>query len=62
MASQLQISIKRKKNVLTFVQKIEILDKLKIGKVASLSKNYEINESSDREIRKNEETIRRSVM
>lgn len=62
MASQTKISLKRKRNVLTLVQKIEILDKLKSDTVFSLTKKYEMNESSVQELRKNEETIRRSVM
>lgn len=63
MASQPKISLKRRRNVLTLVRKIEILDKIKSGDtVASLARKYEMNESSVREIKKNEVTIRRSVM
>jgi len=63
MASQPKISMKRRRKVLTLVQKIEILDKIKRGDtVASLARKYEMNESSVREIRKNEVTIRHSVM
>jgi hypothetical protein len=59
MASQCKISIKRRRNVLLLVQKIEILDKLKNGgTVTSLARTYKMNESSFREIRKNEVTIR----
>ncbi|KAF0746713.1 tigger transposable element-derived protein 1-like [Aphis craccivora] len=55
--------MKRRRKVLTLVQKIEILDKIKSGDtVASLARKYEMNESSVREIRKNEVAIRRSVM
>jgi len=63
MATQPKIAMKRKKNVLTLVNKIEILDELKSGEtVASLARRYEMNESSVREIRTNEDAIRRSVM
>jgi len=58
MASQSEMSIKRRRNVLSLVQKIEILDKLKSGDtVASLARTYKMNQSSVREIRKNEKTI-----
>ncbi|KAL4084407.1 hypothetical protein QTP88_028230 [Uroleucon formosanum] len=57
------MSVKRRRNVLSLVQKIEILDKLKSGDtVASLARTYKINESSVREIHNNEEIIRRSVI
>jgi hypothetical protein len=53
------MAIKRRINVLSLVQKIEILDKLKSDDtIASLARMYKMNESSVREIRKNEETIR----
>jgi len=56
------MSVKRR-NVVPLVQKIEILDKFKSGvTVASLARTYKMKESSVRKIRKNEETIRRSVM
>jgi len=62
MASQLKISMKRRRNVLTLVQKIEILDKLKSGDtVASLARKYGMNEFNVQEIRKNEVTIGLSV-
>jgi hypothetical protein len=54
MASKCKMSIKRRKNVLLLVQKIEILDKLKSGDtVASFARTYKMNEPSVREIRKN---------
>jgi len=62
MASQLKISMKRRRNVLKLVQKIEILDKLKSGDtVISLARKYGINEFSVQEIQKNEVTIRRNI-
>jgi len=65
MASQPKISMKWKRNVLsvlTLVQKIEILDKIKSGDSVTCYRKYEMNESSVREIRKNEVKILRSVM
>lgn len=49
--------MKRRRNVLTLVQKIEILDKLKSGDtMASHARKYGMNKFSVREIQKNEVT------
>lgn len=52
---------KRKRVVLSLVEKLKVLDALKVDKVASVARKFELNESSVREIRKNEEKIRGSV-
>lgn len=52
---------KRKRVVLSLVEKIKILDALKSDKVASVARKFGMNESSVRELRKNEEKIRASV-
>lgn len=52
---------KRKRVVLSLDEKIKILDALKVDKVAPVARKYGLNESSVREIRKNEKKIRDSV-
>ena len=53
--------VKRKKGVMDLTQKLKILDLLKQGeKIAKLARRFNINESTIRSIRDNEEKIRRS--
>lgn len=53
---------KRRRKVLTLLEKIAILDKLRTGvSIASLSRQIDINESTIRTIRKSEQKIRQSV-
>lgn len=53
---------KRQKTVMPLIKKIELLDKLKCGEsIASVAKLVNVNESTIRYIKKNEENIRRSV-
>ena len=53
--------VKRKKGVMDLTQKLKILDLLKQGeKIAKLARRFNINESTIRSIRDNEEKIWRS--
>ena len=51
---------KRKKELMYLAQKLKMLDLLRQGeRVAALSKRYNVNESTIRSIRTNEEKIRK---
>lgn len=55
-------NIGRSKRVMNLLQKVELLDKLSKGKsIASVARDYNVNESTVRYIKKNEDKIRQSV-
>lgn len=53
---------KRKKSVLPLKVKIEMLDRLRLGvSIASISRSFNVNESTVRSIKKSQDKIRSSV-